>query len=31
MAAFLRKAHSQSGFHSGIRRMQCDQKLDIRP
>jgi hypothetical protein len=28
--AFLRKAHSQSGFKKGIRRMECDQKPEIR-
>jgi len=27
--AFLRRAHAQSGFKEGIRRMQCDQKLGI--
>jgi hypothetical protein len=29
--AFLRKAHAQSGFKQGIRRMQCDQKPGIQP
>ena len=29
--ALLRKAHEQSGFEEGLRRMQCDQKLGIRP
>ena len=29
--AFLRKAHAQSGFKKGVRRMQCDQKPGIRP
>jgi hypothetical protein len=28
---FLRKAHAQSGFRYGIRRMQCDQKPWMRP
>jgi hypothetical protein len=29
--AFLWSAEVQSGFKEGIRRMQCDQKLGIRP
>jgi hypothetical protein len=29
--AFLWRAHSQSGFKEGIRRMQCDQTPGIRP
>jgi hypothetical protein len=28
--AFLWKAHSQSGFKKGTRRMECDQKPEIR-
>jgi len=29
--AFLRRAHAQSGFKDGSRRMQCDQKPGIQP
>ncbi len=29
--AFLWRAHAQSGFKEGIRRMQCDHKPGIRP
>jgi hypothetical protein len=29
--AFLRRAHAQSGFKEGLRRMQCDQKPGIQP
>jgi len=28
---FLWRAHAQSGFKEGIRRMQRDQKLGIQP
>ncbi len=31
LAAFLWRAHVQSGFKEDIRRMQCDQKPGIRP
>jgi hypothetical protein len=26
--AFLWRVHGQSGFEPGVRRMQCDQKLE---
>ena len=29
--ALLRKAHEQSGFEEGVRRMQCDQRPGIPP
>jgi hypothetical protein len=30
LPAFLWRGHEQSGFKKGIRRMECDQKPEIR-